>query len=312
VRFYRRAFTLIELLVVIAIIAVLVALLLPAVQAAREAARRARCVNNLKQLGIALHNYHDTLGSLPIGEVRGSGYSALSQAIPFLEQANAFNAVNFSLSNGDTANDTARMTKLSALLCPSDVENRQPSRGAATNYHANKGGNVIWQDPVGPNAGLPPANGVFYYGEVVQISQILDGTSHTAFFSERVLADGSNAIVSPLEDVFFPKTAPTTPDEALQQCRALDISDLANQAPVFMGVPWLNGQHTYQHISPPNDRSCGFFTVNRATMAASSRHAGGVNVLLGDDSVRFVKNSIHFPTWRGLGTRAGGEITGDY
>ena len=304
----RRGFTLIELLVVIAIIGVLIALLLPAVQSAREAARRAQCVNNLKQIGIAMHNYHDALGSLPIGEVRGTSYSALSQALPFIEQGNSYNAINFSLVQGNTANDTARMTILGVLLCPSDIANRLPSRGAATNYFANKGTNVIWQDPVGPNAALPAANGVFIYGEISRFADITDGLSNTAFYSERVLADGSNAIVSPLEDVFFPKSAPSTADEALQQCLALDINDLSNQAPVFMGAPWLNGQHTYQQSSPPNGRSCGFFVVNRATMPPSSRHPGGVNLLAGDGAVKFIKQSIALSTWRALGTRAGGEI----
>src|SRR4051794_27041975 len=180
-----RAFTLIELLVAIAIIAVLIGLLLPAVQSAREAGRRAQCTNNLKQIGLALHNYHDTLGSLPAGEGRGASYSALSQALSYIEQGNTFNAVNFDLPHGDSANDTVRTTKLASLLCPSDMENRLPSRGAATNYFGNKGANIIWQDPVGPNAVLPAANGVILYGDVVRMAEIRDGLSNTAFYSER-------------------------------------------------------------------------------------------------------------------------------
>jgi prepilin-type N-terminal cleavage/methylation domain-containing protein/prepilin-type processing-associated H-X9-DG protein len=308
----RAGFTLIELLVVIAIIGVLIALLLPAVQAAREAARRAQCVNNLKQLGIALHNYHDTLGSLPIGEIRNSGYSALSQTLAFVEQGSLYNTINFSLIHSSMENQTARTTQLAMLLCPSEVDNPLRDRGAATSYHANKGTNVIWQDPTGPNVGLPKANGVFVYGEITRLAHITDGTSNTAFYSERVLADGSNAIISPLEDVFFPKTAPTTADEALALCKALDITDLTNQAPVFMGAPWLHGQHTYHHSTPPMGRSCGFIIVNRATMPPSSRHPGGVNLLLGDGSVRFVKQTIDLATWRALGTKNGREIVSDY
>lgn len=304
----RRGFTLIELLVVIAIIGVLIALLLPAVQAAREAARRVQCTNNLKQLGIALHNYHDSLGSLPIGQVPVSGFSALAQLMPYLEQGNVHTSLNFSLLPTDFANDTARMINLSALLCPSDIANRLPARGAATNYHANKGTNVIWTDQSGPNATLPKANGVFVYGESTRFADVIDGLSNTSFFSERVLADGSNSVISPLEDVFFPKSAPTTADEALTLCLALDITDLSNQAPVFMGAPWLHGQHTFMHITPPNGRSCGFFTVNRATMPPSSRHPGGVNILMGDGGVKFVKQGINLPTWRALGTKSGGEI----
>ena len=308
----RRGFTLIELLVVIAIIGVLIALLLPAVQAAREAARRVQCSNNLKQLGIALHSYHDSLGALPMGQVPVTNYSALSMVLPYLEQGNSYASANFSLPHDDAANDTVRVTQISTFLCPSDFANRLPARGAATNYHANKGGAVVWHQPTGPNAGLPKSSGIFVYGESIRLAEVGDGMSNTAFFSERVLADGSNAVVSPLEDVFFSPAAPATPDEALSICRAVDVNNLANQFPLFMGAPWLNGQHTYQHISPPNGRSCGFFLINRATMPPSSRHPGGVNVLLGDGSVRFVKESIDLATWRGLGTRSGGEILGDY
>jgi prepilin-type N-terminal cleavage/methylation domain-containing protein/prepilin-type processing-associated H-X9-DG protein len=308
----RAGFTLIELLVVIAIIGVLIALLLPAVQAAREAARRAQCTNNLKQIGIAMHNYHDALGALPMGQVPVTSYSALSLALPYFEQSTSYAAVNFSLPNSDPSNNTVRMTQISSFLCPSDYPNRLPSRGAATNYHANKGGQVIWTDATGPNAGMPAPNGIFVYGLSVRFAEVSDGTSNTAFFSERTLADGNNAVVSPLEDVFFSPASPATPDEAMQICRAVNINDLATQFPLFMGAPWLNGQHTYQHISPPNDRSCGYFLINRATMPPSSRHPGGVNVLLGDGSVRFVKQTINLATWRGLGTRSSGEILAEY
>ncbi|HEU5118030.1 MAG TPA: DUF1559 domain-containing protein, partial [Isosphaeraceae bacterium] len=128
-----RGFTLIELLVVIAIIGVLIALLLPAVQAAREAARRAQCTNNMKQLGLSMHNYHDTMGSFPIGRT-GSGYSypgcpntnrrtwALS-IMPYLELASVFNAVNFSQPFYDASNRTAVMTSISVYQCPSDPNN---------------------------------------------------------------------------------------------------------------------------------------------------------------------------------------------
>jgi prepilin-type processing-associated H-X9-DG protein len=302
---------LIELLVVIAIIGVLIGLLLPAVQAAREAARRAQCTNNLKQIGIALHNYHDTVGALPVGQLPAS-YSALAQLLPYIEQGVSYAAINFDLVQSTPENSTAIMLNMSFLLCPSDYPSRQPARGGATNYHANKGTQVVWLDNTGPNAAIPAPDGIFIFNKAIRFAEVSDGLSNTAFFSERVLADGSNSIVSPLEDVFFPKTTPTTSDEALEQCRALDITNLSNQAPVFMGAPWMHGQHTYQHSTPPNGRSCGFFILNRATMPPSSRHPGGVNLLRGDGSVRFVKQTIDLATWRGLGTRAGNEILGEY
>ncbi len=309
----RSAFTLIELLVVIAIIAVLIGLLLPAVQKVREAANRMKCTNNLKQIGLALHNYHDTENRLPSSDLRGNGYSVQSRVLPYLEQDNLHRLIDFSRPNGDAANARARLTALTGYRCPSDVENPLPATGGATNYFANFGSAIAFVDAYpGPNDALPRPNGVFFSNSNLKFADVTDGLSNTAFFSERVLADGSNAIVSPLEDVFFPKSSPTTPDEALQQCRALDITTLANQAPVFMGAPWINGQHRYQHVSPPNERSCGFFIPGRATMPATSRHAGGVNVLLGDGSVRFVSNSVNLEVWRGVGSRSGGEVLGNF
>lgn len=305
----RRGFTLIELLVVIAIIGVLIALLLPAVQAAREAARRAQCTNNLKQIALAMHNYIDSKGTLPAAQYLSNGFSALAMALPYLEQQPLFNALNTSFMTDAPQNTTAAMSEISSLLCPSDFPNRLPARGAATNYMANKGKQVMWLTPfMGPNASLPSPDGAFFAESAVRFAEFTDGTSNTAFFSERCKADGSNAIISPLEDVFLHLGAPTTPHEAFTLCRELDISTFATQFPFFMGAPWLHGQHSYQHSSPPNGRSCGFFTVLRATMPPSSRHPGGVNLAMGDGSVRFVKQTINLDTWRAVGTRAGGEV----
>ena len=308
----RRAFTLIELLVVIAIIAVLIALLLPAVQQAREAARRTQCKNNLKQLGLALHNYHGTYLCFPFGQDAAKSYSAISQLLPYFDQAPLYNLINFSLPYNDASNNSARMTELPALRCPSDSVNPISGQGGATNYMANKGGGVIWLDATGPNTGFPTQTGVMYYQSSVRIGDITDGTSNTAAFSERLLADGNNSIVSPLADVFFSPAAPTTPDEAVTMCNAVDINNLANQFSLFMGAPWMHGQHTYQHINVPNTRSCGFFTILRANMPPSSRHVGGVHVQLCDGSVRFVSENIDRVVWRGVGTRSGGEVVSDF
>ena len=305
----RKGFTLIELLVVIAIIGVLIALLLPAVQSAREAARRAQCVNNLKQVGIALHNYAESRGALPGAYLsyEYTKFSALSQILGHLEQAPLYNALNFSLPYDHPTNDTVRVSFVSLFLCPSDDPNPMPARGAATNYMADMGSGIVWQSASGPNVGMPPPNGVFYGNSATKFADVRDGLSNTGFFSERVLADGSNALVSPIADVFFSPAAPTTPDEAVRLCQAVDITNLANQFPLFMGAPWVNGQHVFQHVNVPNARSCGFFLTLRATMPPSSRHPGGVNVLFGDGSVRFVKDSVNLAVWRALGTCSGNE-----
>jgi prepilin-type N-terminal cleavage/methylation domain-containing protein/prepilin-type processing-associated H-X9-DG protein len=306
----RGGFTLIELLVVIAIIGVLIALLLPAVQSAREAARRAQCTNNLKQIGLGLHNYLDSRGTLPASysNYPGTQFSALSMILPQMEQTPLFDAINFSWVYSDPVNSTALNTKIGGFLCPSDRENPIPARGAATNYMANMGSWIVWQAATGPNTGLPEPNGVFRANYCAKLADITDGTSNTAFFSERILADGSNAIVSPKADVFFHPGAPTSVDEAVQLCNGVDINNLANQFPLFMGAPWMLGQHVYVHVTGPNTRSCGFFISLRMSMPSSSSHPGGVNVLLGDGSVRFVKDSVSLAPWRALGTRAGGEV----
>ena len=312
-RCFSRGFTLIELLVVIAIIAVLIALLLPAVQAAREAARRAQCVNNEKQIGLAMHNYVQSNNSLPGADMSYNGVnptelSALSKALPYLELSNVFNTVNFDFSYQDPTNTTAMMTVVSGFICPSDLPNPIPSLGGQTNYMANMGSGIVWQWAVGGNASLPMPNGVFYGDSATTFAAITDGLSNTTFYSERVLADGNNAIVSPIADVFFSPAAPTTPDQAMQLCQAVDTTNLNNQFPLFMGAPWLNGQHIFLHVTPPDTRSCGFFLALRAVMPASSHHPGGVNVLMGDGSVKFVKDSVSLATWRALGTRNGGEV----
>ncbi len=311
-RFRRSAFTLIELLVVIAIIAVLIALLLPAVQAAREAARRAQCVNNLKQIGLAVHNYHDSRGALPGAELvhNGTSFSALSHMLPALEQTSAYNAINFSLANGDPTNSTVLNMRVATFSCPSDVADAHPEYGGQTNYMADMGSWIVWQAADGPNVGLAPPNGVFYGNSSTRFAEVTDGLSNTAFFSERVLADFTNGVVSPIADVFFSPAQPTTIADAVQACQAINIYDPASQFPLFMGAPWVNGQHVCLHVTGPNTRSCGFFTALRACMPPSSHHAGGVNVLLGDGSVRFVKDSVNIATWRALGTRNGGEVIG--
>ncbi len=257
----RRGFTLIELLVVIAIIAVLVSLLLPAVQQAREAARRAQCINNLKQIGLAIHNYYESREALPGAELvhNGTSFSALSHMLAYVDQVNLYNAINFSLANSDPSNNTVLMSTVGMFICPSDVANRYTMYGGQTNYMADMGNWIVWMAADGPNVGLNPPNGAFYGNSATRFADITDGLSNTGLFCERVHADFTTGVVSPIADVFFSPAAPTSVAQATQICQAVNIYDPASQFPLFMGAPWVNGQHVFLHATGPNTRSCGFF-----------------------------------------------------
>jgi hypothetical protein len=269
----------------------------------------------LKQIGLALNNYHDTHHTFPPARFTGMDFSALSYLLPELEQATIFNSINFHVPRlppnvspvNHPANVTARLQVVESFLCPSDFLNPLPSLGGALNYWGNLGSSIVFNPNHAANATMPKLDGTIFPDSGVRHRDIVDGSAHTAMFSERLQRDGSNAIVSLDSDIFLGTTAPTTPDQAMEQCRAVNKLNLANQFPTHMGAPWMNGQHVYQHASPPNDPSCGFNTVGRSTMTANSRHPGGVNLLCGDGAVRFMQNNVDLKLWRALGTRAAAE-----
>jgi prepilin-type N-terminal cleavage/methylation domain-containing protein/prepilin-type processing-associated H-X9-DG protein len=294
----RRGFTLIELLVVIAIIAVLVSLLLPAVQNAREAARRTQCRNNLKQIGVALHNYHTSHNVFPPGYVSGvawpatsNGWSWCAQLLPYLDQGPLHEKVNFGLPVEDPANQAAVGVSVPALICPSD------QIGGGTFSITDAVGNVViaaaapmsYAATVGDDASEadgPTGNGTFYRNSRTRIADIIDGTSATVLVGERGWG-------------FVNGTWSGAPNNGLVRAGVFNPWQFATaSSPVFMLVHnnWIN-------ILTDSDGGLDDF---------SSFHTGGVQLLFADGSVRFIANittdgPLRKAFWA-MGTRAGREI----
>lgn len=308
-----RGFTLVELLVVIAIIGILVGLLLPAVQSAREAARRMQCGNNLKQFGLAVHNYESAHKKLPSGR-SPSGLSTHAQLLPYMEQNNVASLVDFNVAWDHANNTAARAVVIPTFTCPSDPVSILPVGWAGTNYRSNQGSGILNALAPSlasdPNFGYPNPNGPFIPTKYLPFSAVSDGLSNTAAFSEHGKGDFSNAI-STKTDTFWPQTNPTTPDEAVRDCLAINPLDLQYQRNSNVGAPWLQGSHStsnYFHVAPPQSRSC-MFPPGRISTTAKSYHTGGVQVTRCDGSVSFVAQSIDLLAWRALGSRAEGETT---
>jgi prepilin-type N-terminal cleavage/methylation domain-containing protein/prepilin-type processing-associated H-X9-DG protein len=303
----RPAFTLIELLVVIAIIAILMGLLLPAVQKVREAAARLSCQNNLKQIGLGLHNYHGTYQTLPPGS-NPSGFTVLTLLLPFMEQANVYRQIDFSASADDPLNAGPDATPIRSLICPSDTFTTLPQGLAGNNYFANYGTDIHFFG----NSSV--ANGVFALRDKgIPLLSITDGTSNTAAFSELIKGDFNNAVYSRADWLNASSVGlPSNADQAYAICQTVNTQDLSLQC-FSAGGEWLGDDNTgtaYTHVVPPNTTNCCWLANLTFSVTASSYHPGGVNLLLCDGSGRFVSNSIGLTTWRAVGTRQGGEILG--
>jgi prepilin-type N-terminal cleavage/methylation domain-containing protein/prepilin-type processing-associated H-X9-DG protein len=367
----RRGFTLIELLVVIAIIAVLIALLLPAVQAAREAARRAQCTNNLKQLGLAYHNYISANDMVPpngIDEPQTGqpwqNYGAHARLLPYMEQTQTYNALNLQFGvrwsggnvspvggdpnppdnaaggNWSIPQYTVLCTTINSFLCPSDTNpgssgTFQFSGGlnrfvGASNYPINFGLNRrINQANGNPNNGNWVPNGPAYIASNwdgamkrnVNLATFVDGTSNTVIFSEWVKgpANGPQGAKDGLGVVYNlggNSNAFATDALFAAKCQTIIPTGAAgNQNWTWKGEWWAYGPTMiYSHTIPPNRVACAYGDIgqdSRGTITlinASSLHPGGVNTLLADGSVRFVKSSVSIPTWYALATPNGGEV----
>ncbi len=308
----RPGFTLIELLICLAIMVSLVGLLLPAVQQARAAARRISCFNNLKQIGIALHARHDSRQSFPAG--RGTPapkiFSPHAALLPYLEQAAAQSLIDFDAPPADytagpivydgSRNLPAARLRLPLFHCPAaSPQYVEGSIYGSTGYAANAGS--------GSNAGsLIDADGVFHLGSAIKLRDILDGSTHTAAFSERMLGDGAARLASEMgRSELTMREIPLAVDPSSINCLASASGNWNHER----GAKWIVGNYgnsLYNHALAPNSTEwdCLNMSQQKARMSARSRHVGGVGVLFCDGHVQFVDNTIALSTWREFATRA--------
>jgi prepilin-type N-terminal cleavage/methylation domain-containing protein/prepilin-type processing-associated H-X9-DG protein len=318
----RKAFTLIELLVVIAIIAILMALLLPAVQQAREAARMTQSRNHLKQIGLALHNYHDAHATFPAAYYADTlhpnrdpttydgpnGFAWGTMLLPFLDQAPLYNQFNFSRPCWDPSQGAPAATVLSVFLNPSALNSDGPTvvrdgsgtvlaRFGRAHYVVNAGQDEPWGYQLEDYRSV--ADGPFYRNSRTRAADVTDGLSNTVFVGEHAhISDKTwvgvvpGAVVCTIDPARFPITA----------CdRAATLVNV-HSGPAASEIDPSTG---FAPIHPPNSPLCHVCQMY-------SPHAGGAHILLGDGSVRMVNQYIHQPTWAALSSCRKGEVVGDY
>jgi prepilin-type N-terminal cleavage/methylation domain-containing protein len=351
----RRGFTLIELLVVIAIIAILIGLLLPAVQKVREAAARMSSSNNLKQLGLALHNYESANSRLPgMAAASGAngnsfGWSVHAQLLPYIEQENLGRLIDFNqpLFVGvfptpsfqlNPAVQPVAAQPVKTFLCPADGQNPLITTNSGGATHAATNYVVCLGDGQGgPGGGTPngydtrfQTNGMFHYGPGYRITEISDGTSNTLFMSQCLIGLNTTLTKTAAELTQNERQRVTgnVPGRGLYTGSGGASPGYGASGPIVAsdlalvtswrgtrGGSWIWGNGTANGFTaalPPNAPTPDLTAHGMGWLSARSNFSGGVNACFGDGGVRFIRNSIDLPTWRGMATRAGGEVLGNY
>lgn len=325
-------FTLVELLVVIAIIGILIALLLPAVQAAREAARRSQCTNNLKQWGLALHNYHDTYNAFPrymqLAPVSGASdfnsYTVHLKILPFIEQQALYDRVktvsqDFYLQTNPSVDNLTATIGISAFICPSNESYPLAGRTGYTNYAVCAGSNIGW--------GIADTrhNGVFQYRVETKMAGISDGTSNTIMVAEQRTGDNDDSIYHRQSDTVrgLAWTANQSTSQGPITQAQVDAAGAACDAGAsnhssVMGSRYSRGAFIYtvfNTLGTPNWKYPGCMTATNTgahgnssgIYPARSPHPGGVNHAMADGSVQFISETVDMQVYHGLGSRNGNE-----
>ena len=317
---FRRGFTLVELMVVVAIIAILIALLLPAVQQAREAARRTQCRNNLHQLGIALHNYHDVARTFPLCTltrfVPDTGHGFLVRLMPYLEMDNLHRGLDLNESQVFAPNRILAKQTIPVFLCPSDPDERDPYPGPfpddpsgtfvanwpTTNYEGVMGACTNSEKTLEtgapltlpwPHCGSYCTDGVMVPYKSTAIREITDGTSNTLMIGERIYQKRS-----------WLKGAYHQFDRDTKVC----VSAAKNVKWPINSPPDENGYYVADPLAPSGATKDKLFN----DLWFGSRHDGGAFFLLADGSARFINENLDFALFQSLATRNGGEIVGEY